>query len=93
MCGLAFRCKFKSKYLPGKVDSGIIFKRVDLNQNNLILANFKNVSSAKLCTTSENDHGVKVSTVEYLLAALYWGSRQCYNWNKRSGNANYGRII
>ena len=27
--------------------------------------------SAKLCTTIENDHGVKVSTVEHLLAALY----------------------
>ena len=27
--------------------------------------------SAKLCTTLENNHGVKVSTVEHLLAALY----------------------
>ena len=30
-----------------------------------------NVSSAKLCTTLENNKGVKVSTVEHLLAALY----------------------
>ena len=43
----------------------------DLNKNNLIKANFKNVSSAKLCTTLENDYGVKISTVEHLLAAFY----------------------
>ena len=69
--GLHSGVSTKVKILPGKVDSGIIFKRVDLNQNNSILANFKNVSSTKLCTTLENDHRVKVSTVEHLLAALY----------------------
>ena len=36
---------------PANEDNGIVFKRVDLNKNNLIKANFKNVSSAKLCTT------------------------------------------
>jgi UDP-3-O-[3-hydroxymyristoyl] N-acetylglucosamine deacetylase len=56
---------------PAKVDEGIVFKRVDLNKNNEIKANFKNVTSARLCTTLENNHGVKVSTVEHLLAALY----------------------
>ena len=56
---------------PAKEDTGIIFKRVDLHKNNIIEANFKNVTSAKLCTTLENSHGVKVSTVEHLLAALY----------------------
>ena len=57
--------------LPAPANNGIIFKRVDLKSKNLIKANFANVSSAKLCTTLENDHGVKVSTVEHLLAALY----------------------
>ena len=56
---------------PGKDDQGVIFKRIDLEKNNIIKANYKNVSSAKLCTTLENQHGVKVSTVEHLLAALY----------------------
>ncbi len=56
---------------PAKEDVGIVFKRVDLDQNNLIVANYKNVTSAKLCTTLENDFGVRVSTVEHLLAALY----------------------
>ena len=57
--------------LPAPANNGIIFKRVDLKSKNLIKANFANVSSAKLCTTLENDHGIKVSTVEHLLAALY----------------------
>ena len=56
---------------PGKVNQGIIFKRIDLKDNNIILANYKNVSSAKLCTTLQNEFGVKVSTVEHLLASLY----------------------
>ena len=56
---------------PGKTDQGIIFKRIDLKSNNLVVANYENVSSAKLCTTLENSHGIKVSTVEHLLAALY----------------------
>ncbi|MBD1146994.1 UDP-3-O-[3-hydroxymyristoyl] N-acetylglucosamine deacetylase [Pelagibacterales bacterium SAG-MED28] len=56
---------------PAKEDAGIVFKRVDLANNNLIKACFANVCSAKLCTTLKNDHNVKVSTVEHLLAALY----------------------
>ena len=65
--------KLKNKIYPAKENQGIIFKRTDL-KNNLIEANYKNVSSAKLCTTLENDFGVKVSTVEHLLAAVlyYW---------------------
>ena len=59
------------KILPAKEDTGIIFKRVDLNGKNLIKANFENVSSAKLCTTLKNKNGATVSTVEHLLAALY----------------------
>tara|TARA_B100000989_G_scaffold296936_1_gene281303 strand:- start:815 stop:1753 length:939 start_codon:yes stop_codon:yes gene_type:complete len=56
---------------PGKEDQGIIFKRTDLHENNKVVAKFSNVSSARLCTTIENEHGVKVSTIEHLLAALY----------------------
>ncbi len=57
--------------LPAPEDHGVVFKRTDLKKNNLIKANFENVSSAKLCTTLENNYGVKVSTVEHLLAAFY----------------------
>ena len=69
--GLHSGKKSRITILPGEEDQGIVFKRVDVNQKNLIPANYKNVSSAKLCTTLENDYGVKVSTVEHLLAAFY----------------------
>ena len=61
----------KITIFPGNDDQGIVFKRIDLNKNNLVAANYKSVSSAKLCTTLQNEYGVKVSTVEHLLAALY----------------------
>ncbi len=59
------------KLFPAKENTGIVFERVDLREKNLIVANFSNVTSARLCTTLENEYGVKVSTVEHLLAALY----------------------
>ncbi len=59
------------RILPGNDDQGIIFKRSDLTDNNIIEANYNNVSNAKLCTTLKNKSGIKVSTVEHLLAALY----------------------
>ena len=72
-CGIGLHSGQKSKMTiyPGKEDQGIVFKRVDLKKDNVILANYKSVSSAKLCTTLENKFGTKVSTVEHLLAALY----------------------
>ena len=71
--GIGLHTGLKSKVVlqPSDVNSGIIFKRTDLNNNNCIKANYKNVTSAKLCTTLENEFGVKVSTVEHLLAALF----------------------
>ena len=59
------------KVLPSEANTGVIFKRVDLENGNIIHANYQNVSSAKLCTTLENNSGAKVSTIEHLLAALY----------------------
>ena len=56
---------------PSSPDSGIVFKRVDLEKNNLIYPNFLNVSSTSLNTTIENEHGVKVSTIEHLMGALF----------------------
>ena len=57
--------------LPARENEGIVFKRTDLKSNNFIKASFRNVSSARLCTTLKNDQGIKVSTVEHLLAAFY----------------------
>ena len=61
----------KLKILPSSPNSGISFKRVDLTKNNIIVANFCNVSDATLCTTLSNQEGVDISTVEHLMAALY----------------------
>ena len=61
----------KVKILPAKPNSGIVFKRVDIKGDNLIEANFLNVSDATLCTTLTNKSGASVSTVEHLIAALY----------------------
>ena len=69
--GLHTGKKTKVSVLPGSENVGIIFKRADLVKNNLIEANYQNVSSTTLSTTLQNSHGVKVSTVEHLLAALY----------------------
>jgi UDP-3-O-[3-hydroxymyristoyl] N-acetylglucosamine deacetylase len=69
--GLHSGKKSKVRLIPSAENQGIIFKRTDLKENNIIEANYENVSSAKLCTTLENSSGSKVSTVEHLLAAFY----------------------
>ena len=61
----------KVRILPSSPNSGVVFKRVDLKNNNFISANFQNVSNANLCTTITNEFGVSVSTIEHLMAAMY----------------------
>ena len=56
---------------PSEPNTGIIFKRIDLKANNIIVPNIFNVSSAIFCTTISNENGVSVSTVEHLMGALY----------------------
>ncbi len=60
------------KICPLPANSGIVFKRVDLKgEKNTILPNFLNVSDSLLCTTIENEFGIKVSTIEHLMGALF----------------------
>ena len=56
---------------PSKPNTGIVFKRTDLEKNNEINANFKNVVEPILCTKLKNEKGTSVSTVEHLMAAFY----------------------
>ena len=56
---------------PSDPDTGIVFKRVDLKENNFIYPNFVNVSNTALNTTISNSFGVKVSTIEHLMGALF----------------------
>ena len=56
---------------PAEPNFGIVFKRVDLKTNNLIYPNFMNVTNTALNTTIENEFGIKVSTIEHLMGALF----------------------
>ena len=63
--------KAKIKILPAKPNTGILFKRTDIKENNLIYANYINVTDTRLCTTISNESGVSVSTIEHLMGAFY----------------------
>ena len=56
---------------PAEPNSGIVFKRIDLKENNIVIPNIFNVSSALFCTTISNEAGVSVSTIEHIMGALY----------------------
>ena len=56
---------------PAEPNFGLVFKRVDFNENNLVYPNFMNVTNTSLNTTIENEFGVKVSTIEHLMGALF----------------------
>jgi len=56
---------------PADPNTGIIFKRIDLKNNNIIFPNFENVTNTSLNTTISNEYGVKVSTIEHLMGALF----------------------
>ena len=69
--GLHSGKKVKMRILPAFPNSGIQFKRIDIANNNIIIPSVFNVSNATLCTTISNEYGVKVSTIEHLMAALF----------------------
>jgi UDP-3-O-[3-hydroxymyristoyl] N-acetylglucosamine deacetylase len=54
-----------------EANHGIIFKRIDLNKNNIVVPSFLNVSNTSLNTTISNEYGVKISTIEHLMGALF----------------------
>jgi UDP-3-O-[3-hydroxymyristoyl] N-acetylglucosamine deacetylase len=56
---------------PAQPNFGIVFKRIDIKNNNLVYPNFMNVTNTSLNTTIENEFGVKVSTIEHLMGALF----------------------
>ncbi|NDH08449.1 MAG: UDP-3-O-acyl-N-acetylglucosamine deacetylase [Gammaproteobacteria bacterium] len=54
---------------PAPVNTGIVFRRIDIDTVPEIPALFQHVSDTLLCTSLQKD-GVKVATVEHLLSAL-----------------------
>lgn len=58
---------------PAPTDSGIQFLRTDVgDERGLIPARYDRVCETTLGTTLKNEHGITLSTVEHLMAAL-WG--------------------
>ncbi len=55
---------------PASAHYGIWFRRIDLNDDNIIAARWDCVSDSRLCTKISNDSGASVSTVEHIMAAL-----------------------
>ena len=69
--GLHNGVKVQLTLKPAKPNFGIKFVRTDIDRNNEIEANYKNVVSPILCTRIENKFGASVSTIEHLMAAFY----------------------
>ena len=65
--GLAVNLTLK----PAEPNSGILFKRIDLKENNILIPSFINVTNTSLNTTISNEFGAKVSTIEHLMGALF----------------------
>jgi len=72
--GIHSGAKVTIKLIPAEINSGIIFKRTDVEPaKSIVRANYKNVVTTNLGTTIANEFAVKISTIEHLLAAI-WGS-------------------
>lgn len=65
--GQVVNMKFKSL----EDDSGIVFKRSDIEENNLIKADYRNVVNTNYSTTIGNEFGVQIATIEHLMAAVW----------------------
>ena len=69
--GLHSGAKVAMRLCPAAPDTGIVFRRTDGAVAGVeIAALWKNVSDSTLCTTLSNGEGVRVGTVEHLLAAF-----------------------
>lgn len=70
--GLHSDCQVIMRLLPAEANSGIVFARRDVEAFRAeVPALWHNVIDTRLSTTLGNALGVRVSTVEHLLAALY----------------------
>jgi UDP-3-O-[3-hydroxymyristoyl] N-acetylglucosamine deacetylase len=67
--GLHTGAKVGVRLCPAEPDTGIVFRRVDRGGTE-IAATWRNVVESSLCTTLANLEGVRVGTVEHLMAAV-----------------------
>ena len=69
--GLHTGLPVKMRILPAQPNTGIQFKRTDIQRNNLVIPSVYNVSKTILCTTISNEFETEVSTIEHLMGAFY----------------------
>lgn len=58
------------RMLPAEPGTGIVFERTDVEGHGLIPARWDHVVSTRFCTEIANEAGVKLGTIEHLIAAL-----------------------
>lgn len=68
--GLHSGCKVTLTLRPAAANTGVIYRRTDLNPPIDFPADPNSVRDTMLCTALVNDKGVRISTVEHLNAAL-----------------------
>ncbi|HBR1079904.1 TPA: UDP-3-O-acyl-N-acetylglucosamine deacetylase [Klebsiella quasipneumoniae subsp. quasipneumoniae] len=68
--GLHSGLKVQMNVIPAGINTGIVFRRVDLHPAVDIPLRAENIKETTLATTIFNDDGVRVSTIEHLLSAI-----------------------
>ena len=69
--GLHSGCLSKLTFKPAEANSGIVFVRSDLQDNNFFPALYKNVVDTRNCTCLGNSAKEVVSTIEHIMSVLY----------------------
>ncbi|HBC0022530.1 UDP-3-O-acyl-N-acetylglucosamine deacetylase [Leclercia barmai] len=68
--GLHSGLKVQMNVIPAGINTGIVFRRVDLHPAVDIPLRAENINETTLATTIFNDDGTRVSTIEHLLSAI-----------------------
>lgn len=70
--GLHSGVRVAMKLHPAPINTGIVFKRIDLVGGGAeIPARWDRIADSRMCTVLAAENGVSVATVEHLMAALY----------------------
>ena len=69
--GLHSGCESKMVFNPAFENSGIVFVRTDMSENNIFPALYSAVSDTRNCTCLGNSSKQVVSTIEHVMATLY----------------------
>jgi len=68
--GLHTGTRVRMALRPAEPDSGIVFRRSDSPHGPTIPATWENVADSRLCTAIANESGIRVGTIEHLMAAF-----------------------